>query len=313
MDCPHIPVLLDSVLDTFHHIIPNSSKNIIIDCTLGFGSMSSALLDRYEGLEIIGIDRDIDAINYNRESMKKYANRFSLIHDSFATALRDIIKSKKDRIVGILADLGVSSYQLDNAHRGFSFHSSRLDMRMDLRDSINAEYILNHYTKPELERIFRDYGEIAEYKKLASLITSHREKARIDSEIMQNIAMKIHSKRHLHPLTLIYQALRIEVNNELGELESLLDSTSTLNNALICIISFHSLEDRIIKTRFKQWTKSCICPQESFKCECGNNHSKGTILYKKPLVAKDSEIKNNSRARSAKLRAFHFTNSLPHF
>lgn len=318
---PHIPVLLEHVLDTFdriflsthsHYIAKKSlikNKEVLIDCTLGFGGMSRAMLERYSNLHIIGIDRDSYALEYNRESMVKFGDRFQTRHGDFATLLPQIIKeieANGDHLCGILADIGVSSYQLDCVDRGFSFHSSTLDMRMDRTQSIDADMIVNTYSKYELEGIFKNYGEIREYKKLANLIVQERQRGRITADSLQNIALKLHSKAKIHPATLIYQALRIAVNDELGQLKSLLHSCQNLHEVLLCIISFHSLEDRMIKESFKQFAKSCICDTTSFKCTCGNNHAKGFSLYKKPLIADSKEIAQNKRSRSAKLRAFYF-------
>lgn len=318
---PHIPVLLEHVLDTFdriflsthsHYIAKKSlikNKEVLIDCTLGFGGMSRALLERYSNLHIIGIDRDSYALEYNRESMAKFKDRFQTRHGDFATLLPQIIneiEANEDHLCGILADIGVSSYQLDSIERGFSFHSSTLDMRMDRTQSLDADMIVNTYSKYELEEIFKNYGEIREYKKLANLIVQERQRGRITADSLQNIALKLHSKAKIHPATLIYQALRIAVNDELGQLKSLLHSCQNLHEVLLCIISFHSLEDRMIKESFKQFAKSCICDTTSFKCVCGNNHAKGFSLYKKPLIADSKEIAQNKRSRSAKLRAFYF-------
>lgn len=312
---PHIPVLLNEVLDTFNIILDSKKQDIpvIIDCTLGFGGHSRMLLNKYNNLHIIGIDKDLDSIKYNEKLKNEFKERIDIYQGSFANLLPQILKSlesKQMKLYGILADIGVSSMQFDNLERGFSFRSNIIDMRMDKSQNLNAQYILNHYNGMELERIFRDFGEIKEYKKLVKLILQEREKqskdVNITPEIMQNIALKINSKASLHPLTLIYQALRIEVNNELEELQTLLNECQNLKNAILCIISFHSLEDRIIKETFKKWAKTCICDKDAIKCTCGNNHSKGQILYKKPLIASKEELQINPRARSAKLRAFYF-------
>lgn len=319
---PHIPVLLGHVIDTFDRIFMPTHKNyiqkipykntkqVIIDCTLGFGGMSSALLRRYDDLHIIGIDRDIQALEYNQETMKEFGERFQMRHGDFGTMLPKVISEVEQdgmQLCGILADIGVSSYQLDNHERGFSFHSGELDMRMDTTQTLSADTIVNTYSKYELEQIFRDYGEIREYKKLTQLILQERKNKKIKSEHLQNIALQIRTKGKIHPATLIYQALRIAVNDELGQLQSLLSACKNLHNVLLCIISFHSLEDRIVKDSMKQWAKSCICDEVSFKCTCGNNHAKGFSLYKKPLIADSNELANNKRARSAKLRSFYFT------
>ncbi|WP_158656998.1 16S rRNA (cytosine(1402)-N(4))-methyltransferase RsmH [Helicobacter aurati] len=285
------------------------STSCIIDCTLGFGGMSSALLSRYQDISIIGIDRDSEAINANQSLQETFPNRIYLHQGDFASALPEILEIcdlYPNKFKGILADIGVSSHQFDCTNRGFNFQATELDMRMDTTQSLHAAQILHSYSGYDLERIFRDYGEIASYKKLASLIVSARQKGRITGEVLQNIALKLSCKKRIHPATLIYQALRIEVNDELGQLAKLLESCSKIRKAIVCLISFHSLEDRMIKESMKKWAKSCICAEDSMKCECGNNHAKGVILYKKPLVASHEEIRNNPRSRSAKLRAFYF-------
>lgn len=214
-------------------------------------------------------------------------------------------------IVGVLADIGVSSFQLDNLERGFGFASHTLDMRMNKDHYLTAHQVINSYPKLELERIFRDYGEIREYKKMASLIIQERQKKTFESAIELSSFLEKHFKKHkIHPATLAFQAIRIEVNNELRALQSLLSqlhhAKDKLHHAIIAIISFHSLEDRIIKNTFKEWGKSCICPIEVMRCECGNHHAHGKILTKKPLSATQAELSSNPRSRSAKLRAFQF-------
>lgn len=312
---PHTPVLLEHVVDVFDKIfttkthLQNLEKTpkVIIDCTLGFGGMSGALLRRYDDLQIIGIDRDLQALDFNREAMAEFGTRFQMRHGDFATMLPKVIEEVGSRqLCGILADIGVSSYQLDSHERGFSFHSRELDMRMDRTQTLRADTIINTYGKYELEQIFKNYGEIKEYKKLTQLILQERKNKTITGQNLQNIALQIRTKGKIHPATLIYQALRIAVNDELAQLQSLLDTCSSLKKVMLCIISFHSLEDRMVKDSMKKWAKSCICDEASFKCTCGNNHAKGFLLYKKPLVANSKELASNKRARSAKLRAFYF-------
>ncbi len=318
---PHIPVLLEHVLDTFDRIflpthinyIPHSydkdTTKVLIDCTLGFGGMSRALLSKYHNLHIIGIDRDMEALQYNKKNMQEFGSRLQIRHGDFSTLLPSIIKEIQQsnaQLCGILADIGVSSYQFDTLERGFSFHAKELDMRMDTTQTLRADTILNTYSKYMLEQIFKDYGEIREYKKLVNLIIQERKLGAITGENLQNIALQMHTKTKIHPATLIYQALRIAVNDELGQLRGLLEACRDLHHVLLCIISFHSLEDRIIKETFRQWTRSCLCDVGSFQCTCGNNHAKGLNLYKKPLSADNKELARNKRARSAKLRAFYF-------
>ncbi|PAF43519.1 16S rRNA (cytosine(1402)-N(4))-methyltransferase RsmH [Helicobacter sp. 11S02629-2] len=298
----HIPVLLDEVLETFKPL----NEGLLIDCTLGFGGMSKALLKDHPKLEIIGIDRDEDALSYNQD-----IERLTTIKGNFKEVLPELIKEHGSKIKGVLADIGVSSYQLDNIERGFSFKGGVLDMRMDKSQDLTASYVLNHYSKLELEAIFRDFGEIREYKKLVSFILEAREKkaqARmlLDGYDLQEICLKVSPKSKINASTLAYQALRIEVNSELDNLTTLLESAKELKDSILAIISFHSLEDRLVKQAFSDFAKSCICDSNVMKCVCGGDHSLGKVLTKKPLTASAAELKRNKRSRSAKLRAFKF-------
>lgn len=306
---PHKPVLLNEVMDSFKDI----HEGIIIDATFGLGGMSECILKEKQNVKIIAIDRDKQALKPVERLQEIYKDRIIFINKDFNTALKEILSSNylnalDSKITGLLADIGVSSMHLDDINRGFSFKSSNLDMRMDQEQILDAKYILNHYPKMQLEDIFKNYGEIREYKKLTSLIIHAREKREIDSEILQNIAKQIYSKSSINHSTLIYQALRIEVNDELAQLRGLLDSIEgsrkILSGATIALISFHSLEDRIIKEYFKKWSKNCLCSESTLKCDCGGANALGETLYKKPLTATTQEISFNNRSRSAKLRAF---------
>ena len=181
-------------------------------------------------------------------------------------------------------------------------------MRMDQNSSLSAYDVVNRYSKSELEDIFRDYGEIREYKKIAKLICDARERSPIRSakELASLISKNI-PKRKIHPATLVFQAIRIEVNDELGELGRLLESikNSGIDKCKVAIISFHSLEDRIVKRTFRDWARSCICPPELMRCECGNSHALGKVLTKKPITPRAEEIKENPRSRSSKMRVFY--------
>ncbi len=319
----HIPVLLDEVCKLFSNEIPESKtlkipknslqeNNVIIDCTLGLAGHTKALLEANKSLQIIGIDKDNQAINLAKENLKEFQNRIKIIQGGFKEKLQEAInlaKESNQKIIGILADIGVSSLQLDTLARGFSFKSPNLDMRMDVSQNLDASYVLSSYSEFELERIFREFGEIRESKKLASLIKSKKGGFESAKELSDFISLH-HKSGKIHPATLVFQALRIEVNDELGELKGLLDSIlrnkENLSSAIIALISFHSLEDRIIKGYFKQWSRDCICDESAYRCECGANHSNGKILTKKPILPTKQEITTNPRARSAKLRAFKF-------
>ncbi|RAX54684.1 16S rRNA (cytosine(1402)-N(4))-methyltransferase [Helicobacter sp. 16-1353] len=302
MNPNHIPVLCDEVCGFFA-----DSSGLIVDATLGLGGHSLALLESNPKIKIIGIDKDREALNLANDRLSHFGDRFSAIHSSFAIGIKKIINENKE-ISGILADIGISSYQIDNPNRGFSFYSENLDMRMDLDSTIDAKMIVNSYTKEELNRIFMEYGEIKNPNNITKLILDYRRNRPINTakELSNIIELNTRGKTKIHPATLIFQALRIEVNNELEELERFLDNTENLKNTKIAIISFHSLEDRIVKERFRLWAKNCICNENVMKCECGNNNAKGVNLTKKPIIPSAKEIALNNRSRSAKMRGFRF-------
>ncbi len=298
MNVPHIPVLLNETVDLFKNI----KDGYFVDCTLGFGGHSEAMLEKYPHIKLIGIDQDIDALNFAKNRLKKYSNRVEFINKRASEALKDL---NGINISGILADIGVSSFQLDNEKRGFTFDSSELDMRMNKTQEFSAKDVVNFYDRNALEEIFKKYAESRKYKKIADVIIKNRpiNSNKELSEILMKAGIK--NKKDLAP---IFQAIRIEVNNELNELEKILDMSEKLakNGTILGIITFHSLEDRIVKNRFKEWAKKCICPEDAMKCECGGNNQKGKILTKKPITASKEEIEKNPRSRSAKLRGFMF-------
>ena len=298
-DIPHIPVLYNEVLDCFKEI----KTGYIIDCTTGYAGHSSGLLNQNSSVQLICNDQDDEALNFSKNRLKDFENRVEFNKGNF----ENIIKKFEDYpIRGILADIGVSSLQLDKLDRGFSFNSKNLDMRMNQNQILDASTVVNSYSQVELENIFKEYGEIREYKKIASLIVQNRPfySAKELAEFFYN---KL-PKGKIHPATLIFQAIRIEVNDELGVLDRLFKSMeeSKLKDCIVAIISFHSLEDRVVKNYFKKWSENCICPKDAFRCECGKNHSLGEIITKKPIIATNFEIKQNPRSRSAKLRVFRF-------
>ncbi len=300
---PHIPVLLKETINSFKNI----KEGVFIDCTLGYGGHSEAILKEYHNIKLIGIDRDIEAINFSKNRLKIFQNRVEFKKGTFATILKGIDFSN---VVGILADFGVSSLQLDKDERGFNFNSETLDMRMDQTNSFSAKELINSYSLEQLNKIFRNFGEIKESKKLSQEIIKYREKKYINSskELADIISKVIRKKNKTHPATLAFQAIRIEVNKELEEIETLLNilEDKKPKGAIISLITFHSLEDRLVKQRFRQWSKKCICPPEIMRCICGNNNNLGVELNKKPIIANDEEIKVNPRSRSAKLRSFKF-------
>jgi len=299
MQIPHVPVLFNETLDAFSDI----KEGYIIDCTTGFGGHTKGLLEQNETVDLICNDQDDEALAFCAKRLEPFSSRVIFNKGNFEHVLDNF---KEYDIRGILADIGVSSLQLDKLERGFGFESETLDMRMNQNQSLDASIVVNTYSQNELERVFKECGEVREYKKVASLIVNNRPFTSA-KEIAELLLRKM-SKGKIHPATLPFQGIRIEVNDELGVLTRLFDSleTAKLKNCIVTIISFHSLEDRIVKNYFKKWTKSCICPPEAFRCECGNNHALGRVITKKPIIPTKEEIKQNPRSRSSKLRIFKF-------
>ncbi len=300
---PHIPVLLNETINAFKEI----KEGTFIDCTLGYAGHSSEILKHYPHINLIGIDRDDEALQFSRKRLEPFKDRIELKKGSFSEVLQEIDFSK---VTGLLADFGVSSLQLDKLERGFSFQSQTLDMRMDQNSPFSAKELVNSYSLEKLTEIFRNFGEIKESRKLAQAIITQREKKPIESslELSELISSVIRKKGKTHPATQAFQAIRIEVNKELYEIETLLDilEQKKPKNAIISLITFHSLEDRIVKQRFKKWAKKCICPPGIMRCMCGGDNNLGEELSKKPISASKKELEENPRSRSAKLRVFQF-------
>lgn len=298
---PHIPVLYREVVEAFSPC----ETGIIIDCTLGYGGHTSLLLDAQPNRSLIGIDQDPTAIEFSTKRLTSYGDRVEIRQGRFSLVTEAILNNKNDQVCGILADIGVSSLQLDVRERGFSYQSDCLDMRMDPNAPLSASIVVNEYSQSELEKILREYGEVTNAKVVAETLVKRRpfESAKELSDAIFHLMPK---GKKIHPSTLVMQAIRIEVNDELGELVRLLDAieNSSLKHLRVGIITFHSLEDRIVKQRFTLWAKNCICPDDAMRCTCGNNHSIGKVITKKPLTAQEDELRANSRSRSAKLRIF---------
>ncbi len=300
MKSPHIPVLRDEIIELFSDV----DGGYIVDCTVGYGGHSEAILSANPNINMICIDQDEEAINFSKERLKKFGDRVQFAKGRFSEVIGEFDNYD---IRAILADIGVSSLQLDKKSRGFSFMSESLDMRMDSNSPLDASIVVNSYSQKDLEKIFREYGEVREYKKMASLIVLERLKKPFESakELSDFLSKHFYAKK-IHPATLAFQAIRIEVNNELGELKTLLQKVKNLqlNKCLVAIISFHSLEDRIVKQSFKEWSNSCICPPEAMRCLCGGDHQIGRVISKKPIIPTGEEIARNPRSRSSKLRVF---------
>lgn len=300
-EIPHIPVLYREVIEAFSVC----KEGIIIDCTMGYGGHSSLLLDNNGTLQLIGIDQDPTAIAFSSKRLEPFGNRVEIRRGRFSDVARDAMEENGEKICGILADIGVSSLQLDQRERGFSYESDTLDMRMNPDAPLSAYEVVNEYSQSALENILREYGEVTNARKVAETMVQRRP-FNSAKELSNAIFHLMPKGKKIHPSTLVMQAIRIEVNDELGELTRLLDAieASVIKNLRVAIITFHSLEDRIVKNRFSKWSKNCICPDDAMRCTCGNNHSIGKVITKKPLTAQDDELRANSRSRSAKLRIF---------
>jgi 16S rRNA (cytosine1402-N4)-methyltransferase len=296
-------VLLDEVLESFNTV----ESGYFVDCTLGYAGHSFEILSKFPHLKHVGIDRDDEALAFSKKRLAPFEGRSRLYKGTFATVLPTLEEAP---VTALLADFGVSSLQLDKKERGFSFTSETLDMRMDAAAPLSAYEVVNTYPKEKLEYIFDNYGEIRSFKKLAAAVVEARAKAPIESaNALSEIAKKVlPSGGKIHPATLMFQAIRIEVNNELGEIEGLLDAIEAKHykGEVVSLITFHSLEDRLVKNRFKRWSTDCICEPHAMRCTCGKNHALGKMLSRKPVTASREELKRNPRSRSAKLRSFRF-------
>ena len=301
MNSPHVPVLLDEVLRAFEDI----KSGAIVDCTLGYGGHSGAILEQNQNVNLIACDQDEEAIKFSLERLKKFGQRAQIFKSKFSEILG---KVEQGQIRGILADIGVSSLQLDKNERGFGLKSENLDMRMDAQAKFSAYDVVNSYSARELERIFADYGELPNPAKFAAKIVEARQNGAIKSaeRLAQIIGLKGINGRSVSAATLAFQAIRIEVNNELGELQNLLQSIedSQIDECIVAIISFHSLEDRIVKNKFRQWAQNCICPPQALRCTCGGDNALGKIVSKKAVTPSTAEIKANPRSSCAKMRIF---------
>lgn len=302
----HVPVLLKEVIDYLH---PRSG-GLYIDGTLGMGGHTSEILKRSspDG-RVIGIDRDTEALKIASARLQEFGARVFLMHGNFSDMGRIAHELGIKEVDGILLDVGVSSLQIDTDIRGFSFlRDANLDMRMDTTCGLTAGDIVNNYSVEELQNILWKFGEEGYARRIVREIIKARELARIATtrELARIVERSIPRKdwpREIHPATKTFQALRIAVNDELASLErGLAEGISLLKaGGRFCIISFHSLEDRIVKNRFRDWENPCICPPSFPVCSCGEIKTV-RVLTKKAVKALDDEITANPRARSARLR-----------
>ncbi|MBI3582356.1 MAG: 16S rRNA (cytosine(1402)-N(4))-methyltransferase RsmH [Nitrospinae bacterium] len=314
-----MPVLLDEVINFLKceprkkpKVLRGEPDNIYVDANLGDGGHAEHILKKSSPTGIlIGIDRDEDSIKFASDRLSSYRERVQIFHDNFKN-IKNVVRGRAgfSKVDGILFDLGVSTRQLMNAERGFSFSSNApLDMRMDKSRGVTAKEIVNNFEEEKLRGIIYKYGEEKWAKKITRAIVRERGKMPIEttsqlSDIVVSAIPPVHRSQRIHPATKTFQAIRIAVNGEIEILEDAIrDAIALLNTeGRICVISYHSLEDRIVKNLFREMEHGCICPHDIPKCICGR---KGNIkiLTKKPVTPSEEEVRRNPRSRSAKLRA----------
>lgn len=302
----HVPVLVDEVLS----IVSRPGRQIVVDATIGGGGHAEAILNAFEGVSLIGIDRDLTAVRRCARRLEIFGERVSLDNAAFENMDEVLDGRGVDLADVILMDLGVSSFHLDDPERGFSFQrSGPLDMRMDRSGELTADNIVNSYSEKELALIFKKYGEERFARRIARAITAQREKNRIETtgrlaKIIEDSVPAKARRGRIHPATRVFQAIRIAVNNEIENLATAIDRAVSRLKAggRIIVISFHSLEDRVVKIALRDLTRHCVCPKDLPVCVCGAP-GKVELLTRKPVSPGATEILNNPRSRSARLRA----------
>ncbi len=308
MEFNHVPVLLDEVMDGLNL----QPSGIYVDGTLGGAGHSSQIAARLtEGGRLIGIDQDRDAIAAASRRLEAFGDMVTIVHDNYEHIPQILQQLGISSVNGILLDIGVSSYQLDNPERGFSYNSDEpLDMRMDQESPVTAADIVNERSQEELTRILRDYGEERYASNIARRIVQERESRPFTTTgdlvrvIRASVPMKMQEK-YGNPCKRSFQAIRIACNRELDVLQDSIDQLIDLlaPGGRLCIITFHSLEDRIVKNAFRRNENPCTCPPEFPVCVCGKK-SKGKVITRKPIVPSENELERNKRAASSKLRVF---------
>lgn len=306
MDRAHVPVLVTEVVEWIH----GKDGGIYVDATIGSGGHAVALLQTYPDIALlVGIDQDAQAVASAKKNLAAFHKRATVVHGNFTTIKTILGTLHIAHIDGIIFDLGVSSMQLGDPLRGFSFMAEGpLDMRMDQNSAVQAQDLINTLSAAELEEILRTYGEERWARRIARAIQQQRSTQPISTttELSRIISEAIPARYRppsIHPATRTFQALRIAVNDELKNLRHTLDETLDLLNGggRMGVISFHSLEDRIVKQKFQQWQKGCTCSPRAPQCICGNE-KKVNILTRKPIIPSRDEVQVNPRSRSAKLR-----------
>lgn len=300
----HTSVLLNECIEGLNL----KDGGIYVDGTIGGAGHSYEMLNKAD-ISLIGIDQDKDALEASAKKLSKYASKVSLIHNNFKNTVSVLDELNIEKIDGILLDLGVSSYQIDTPERGFSFRfDGELDMRMNKDNALTAADVVNNYSEQDLANVIYKYGEEKFSRKIARNIVEYRKKKQITTtfelkEIIERSVPKYKGQDGLSSVQRTFQAIRIEVNGELDELDEFLHAiTDRLNKGgRLAVISFHSLEDRIVKNAFKDLACDCICPPDLPICVC-NHRAKGKIITPHPITASEEELQNNRRSSSAKLR-----------
>ena len=301
----HISVLLNECIENLN-IKPDG---IYVDGTLGLGGHSEQILKRLKSGRLIGIDRDESAIKRTGERLKSYADKMTLVHGNFCDVSDILDELGIDSVDGMLFDLGVSSPQLDESERGFSYmNDAPLEMRMDNTGALTAWNVVNEWPETEIIRILRDYGEERYARRIAQRIAEKREDKPIDTtlelvDIIRSAMPAAALREKQHPAKRSFQAIRIAVNDELGAVEEMMRTApdKLKIGGKLCVISFHSLEDRIVKTAIAARENGCTCPREAPICTCGFVQTLRNV-HRKPIVPCEDELNNNPRSRSAKLR-----------
>jgi len=302
----HYSVLLEETIEKLN-IDPDGCY---MDGTLGGGGHAIEVCRRLKAGRLYGIDQDGAAIEAAKLRLTRFQDKVTIIRGNYVNAKALLNSLGVEKADGIVLDLGVSSYQFDEGERGFSYrYDAELDMRMDIRSTLTAKEIVNRYPEGELYRIIRDYGEEQFAKNIAKHIVRERKKQEINTTFQLNeiikAAIPAKMRKNQHPSKKTYQALRIECNGELDVLKNALDDLTDMLNpgGRLCIITFHSLEDRIVKTTFRQKENPCTCPPEFPVCICGKK-PEGKVITRKPILPGEAELAQNSRSKSAKLRVF---------
>ena len=307
MEFNHTSVLLWETIENLE-IKPDG---IYVDGTLGGGGHSFHICEKLgENGRLIGIDQDADAICAATKRLEQFSDKVSVVRNNYCNMKAALSELGIDKVDGIVLDLGVSSFQLDSVERGFSYkYDTALDMRMDTRQTLTARDIVNDYSEMELFRIIRDYGEDQFAKNIAKHIVAERSKAPIETTYQLNEIIKASIpakfRQNGHPSKKTFQAIRIECNRELDVLKETMDDMISLlkDGGRLCIITFHSLEDRIAKSAFKKYENPCECPPGFPVCVCGKKQL-GKVISRKPILPSEEEMEVNSRSKSAKLRVF---------